>query len=42
MKVLAFIITYILPPILAGILAQKFGKPIQKFLERLFNNKHDA
>ena len=42
MKILAFTITYILPPILAGILAQKLGKPIQKILERLFNNKHKA
>lgn len=39
MKVIAFIVTYLLPPIIAGIVGEKFGKPIQHFLEKIFDNK---
>ncbi len=40
MRIIDFFVTYILPPFIAGIFAAKLGKPIQNFLERLFNRKN--
>lgn len=36
---MGFIVTYLLPPIIAGIVGEKLGKPIQRFLEKIFDKE---